>query len=425
MSYSRRDAQVVDGCVRLLLTGGASVFYDTLTIPPGTNWPAEIARALGDADIVVVFWSRFSARSRAVRAEYRAAIDLGKRVAPALLDGTSLPAELSSYQAIDLRAYLPRKRIPARKKHSRSAELQLWQPLGAIPSLDQRTRAVLPAAVVVKATLAARLSRGDGARDGNDPLTNADWVRRLDAFQQSLPLEGDDDDDDLPWYDKHFNWIGGGLVVLAVAAFAATPIRQWLAKRRPHLTVMRELTPLEHTLLRYARAGYCTVHGEEIGTCEDSCAIVAKFPQLSCITRPDRIFCGPRCGDRLEYNCYLSAKACQAACTTCEEKRLDVLPKPPPLPSGRLSAADVAGVRANAWCLDDRLAAVMRCDFSSQKACEDAAHPGQTCISRPASVYCGYTRASDDKVMVACHATETACRSKVAVPASCLRVDLR
>ena len=37
VSYSRRDSQVVDGCVKLLLTAGASVFYDTLTIPPGTN----------------------------------------------------------------------------------------------------------------------------------------------------------------------------------------------------------------------------------------------------------------------------------------------------------------------------------------------------------------------------------------------------
>jgi hypothetical protein len=80
---------------------GNHVFRDADNIPPGKKWQVIIDEHLQSADVVVVFWSRNSAKSRAVRAEYKQAIKSGKDVIPVLLDSTRLNASLKEYQYID------------------------------------------------------------------------------------------------------------------------------------------------------------------------------------------------------------------------------------------------------------------------------------------------------------------------------------
>src|SRR5687767_4192277 len=103
VSYSHADGPLVAPVVSLLRANQSLVFQDTDRIPPGKRWREEIAKALAESNLVVVFWCHHAFRSNEVAREWRAAIEQGKDLLPLLLDATPLPSELGSYQWIDFR----------------------------------------------------------------------------------------------------------------------------------------------------------------------------------------------------------------------------------------------------------------------------------------------------------------------------------
>jgi hypothetical protein len=103
VSYSHADASLVAPVVRLLRVNKSLVFQDTDRIPPGKRWRDEIAKALAESNLVVVFWCDHACRSTQVSSEWKAAIDQDKDLLPLLLDATPLPPELEQFQWIDFR----------------------------------------------------------------------------------------------------------------------------------------------------------------------------------------------------------------------------------------------------------------------------------------------------------------------------------
>ena len=103
LSYSHADASLVAPVVKLLRVNKSLVFQDIDRIRPGKKWREEIADALAEAQLVVVFWCAHASRSDEVAREWKTAIEQRKDLLPLLLDATPLPAELSEYQWIDFR----------------------------------------------------------------------------------------------------------------------------------------------------------------------------------------------------------------------------------------------------------------------------------------------------------------------------------
>jgi TIR domain len=103
VSYSRADALLVSPVVKLLRVNKSLVFQDIDAIQPGKRWQGEIARALAESNLVVVFWCTHARGSNEVSKEWHAAIEQKKDLLPLLLDTTPLPPELSEFQWIDFR----------------------------------------------------------------------------------------------------------------------------------------------------------------------------------------------------------------------------------------------------------------------------------------------------------------------------------
>ena len=103
VSYSHADASLVAPVVKLLRVNNSFVFQDIDRIRPGKKWRSEIAKALNEAQLVVVFWCSHASQSIEVSNEWKAAIEQEKDVLPLLLDETPLPPELGDFQWIDFR----------------------------------------------------------------------------------------------------------------------------------------------------------------------------------------------------------------------------------------------------------------------------------------------------------------------------------
>jgi len=103
VSYSHADASLVAPVVELLRANKSLVFQDTDSIPPGKRWRSEIAKALDESHLVVVFWCDHASRSDEVSKEWNTAIEQQKNLLPLLLDATPLPPELDEFQWIDFR----------------------------------------------------------------------------------------------------------------------------------------------------------------------------------------------------------------------------------------------------------------------------------------------------------------------------------
>ena len=74
VSYSRRDASLVDPVVRLLRAQDTLVFRDTDSQQPGKRWRDQIETAIAEARTVVVFWCEHAADSKDVTQEWLRAI---------------------------------------------------------------------------------------------------------------------------------------------------------------------------------------------------------------------------------------------------------------------------------------------------------------------------------------------------------------
>jgi TIR domain len=103
VSYSHADAALVAPVVKLLRTNKSLVFQDLDDIQPGKKWRNEIAKALAESHLVVVFWCGHASQSNEISKEWKAAIEQKKDILPLLLDATPLPPELGEFQWIDFR----------------------------------------------------------------------------------------------------------------------------------------------------------------------------------------------------------------------------------------------------------------------------------------------------------------------------------
>ena len=106
LSYARDDAAKARRLAETLEAAGHIVWWDQ-RIDAGSAFSAEIERALRDADLVVVLWSRASAKSPWVQDEAAAGRDRG-RLVPVLLEEVAPPLGFRQYQAIDLSAWTGR-----------------------------------------------------------------------------------------------------------------------------------------------------------------------------------------------------------------------------------------------------------------------------------------------------------------------------
>jgi hypothetical protein len=103
VSYSHADSALVAPVVRLLRAARSFVFLDVDSIEPALKWQNVIQTAIGDADLVVLFWCFHSSGSQEVEREWTAAISLNKPLLPVLLDSTPVTAPISQFQWIDFK----------------------------------------------------------------------------------------------------------------------------------------------------------------------------------------------------------------------------------------------------------------------------------------------------------------------------------
>ncbi len=99
LSYSRKDAERVDGLRSGLEDAGFTVFWDR-ELEGGAKWEGVLERELNGASVVLVLWSRSSVASDWVKEEARKALDLGAFV-PARIENVEPPFGFGHTQAYD------------------------------------------------------------------------------------------------------------------------------------------------------------------------------------------------------------------------------------------------------------------------------------------------------------------------------------
>lgn len=82
ISYSRRDAEIIDRIESELNRYGISCFVDRSGINPGEDYAEVIAKALFESDLMLFVWSENSNQSRETANEVALAIDFEKTVIP-------------------------------------------------------------------------------------------------------------------------------------------------------------------------------------------------------------------------------------------------------------------------------------------------------------------------------------------------------
>lgn len=106
VSYSRRDAAVVDELRGRLEAAGYDVWIDREDIQGGDQWRRAIVNAVEQCDTFIIILSSSSAGSDNVRIELDLAKDAKKRIIPLLVGQTLIPPEmkyqLAGLQFIDM-----------------------------------------------------------------------------------------------------------------------------------------------------------------------------------------------------------------------------------------------------------------------------------------------------------------------------------
>jgi predicted Ser/Thr protein kinase len=98
VSYSHRDAEIVEAHVKALQLRGVGVWIDRQGIKPGSAaWGGDIVRGIRDSQIVLVFSSRHSMASENVTRELYLAEKLRKKIVVALLDETPFSDDVSIF----------------------------------------------------------------------------------------------------------------------------------------------------------------------------------------------------------------------------------------------------------------------------------------------------------------------------------------
>jgi predicted nucleotide-binding protein len=150
VSYARRDSEPVRQVVAELQKRGIKVWIDTANLMAGESWVASIQIALEQANVLLVFISPESTRSKWIIHEFEAAIKRGIAVLPILLRPTpieQLPPRLREIQWLDMSRFaaetapvqvaeeivriLGRKDLSSNKRSPKQATTNLAEALAA------------------------------------------------------------------------------------------------------------------------------------------------------------------------------------------------------------------------------------------------------------------------------------------------------
>lgn len=103
VSYKRENHERVNAIVRELKRHHY-IWFDQTGIPGGSDWEAQINRALDEAAALILMVTPAALESEWVQYEYQTALKKGVPVIPYLLDDSTLPADLRGRQALDATA---------------------------------------------------------------------------------------------------------------------------------------------------------------------------------------------------------------------------------------------------------------------------------------------------------------------------------
>ena len=99
LSYSRDDGPFVAELEKRLQSAGWSVWRDEHSLRAGDRWPRRLGDAVTACEVFVLIWSAHAARSDFVELEWTIAVAAKRQICILWLDGQSLPATLTPYQA--------------------------------------------------------------------------------------------------------------------------------------------------------------------------------------------------------------------------------------------------------------------------------------------------------------------------------------
>jgi len=96
VSYSHFDKKIVKSVVKELHDLGFDVWIDSRGLRGGSSWRKEIEKAINDCDILLLFMSSRSLKSRYVQKELRLAVEIEKPIIPLRLEEAQIPHSLNS-----------------------------------------------------------------------------------------------------------------------------------------------------------------------------------------------------------------------------------------------------------------------------------------------------------------------------------------
>jgi len=145
LSYARVDRGCAARLAHVLEAAGHDVWWDR-RLDGGEEFSAEIEAALDKAEVVLVAWSRDSAKSRWVRDEAAAGCDTG-RLLPVSIDGALPPMGFRQFHTLDLTGWKAGKRDERTVELLRSVERRLQGkaplPRASTPARTKRPFAAL------------------------------------------------------------------------------------------------------------------------------------------------------------------------------------------------------------------------------------------------------------------------------------------
>ena len=106
IAFARTDTPRVEPIAATLRQRGYTVIFDPSSAHGGGNYVQDSQQALREADVLIVCWSKAAAASPWIASETRAfqsqlARGGDRKLIPIWLDATPLPADLTSYNAVD------------------------------------------------------------------------------------------------------------------------------------------------------------------------------------------------------------------------------------------------------------------------------------------------------------------------------------
>jgi len=107
ISYARKEKERLEPLVNLIRASGSRTFRDVDNLEFGSDWELQLTDAIGDARLVLVFWSEVASTAKGVLDEVEHALGLpGCRVVPVILDDTPMLPDLKKRHGVDLRPFL-------------------------------------------------------------------------------------------------------------------------------------------------------------------------------------------------------------------------------------------------------------------------------------------------------------------------------